>query len=112
MTRWKVGKKYPCRVLQVNEDKSIDFVVFTCNPQDEGTESKEEKANASQIARDHNRAEAFVAMWEALNSCDKVARLWVHTAVAERDFGALESAKRNLTTIEAALAMADAAEKA
>lgn len=44
---WHVGTKYPCRVIS-DTDKSIP--AFCCLPDDEGSESDREKANARLIA--------------------------------------------------------------
>jgi hypothetical protein len=45
---WKQGEKHPCRVF------AGQITIWTCRPEDEGSELKEEIDLAAQIVRDHN----------------------------------------------------------
>ena len=61
-TPWKVGSKYPCRIMIADGSKSSNLIASTADFRDEGTENAEEKANA-----------AFIV--EACNAHDKLKEI-------------------------------------
>lgn len=67
---WRVGKNYPCRII-ANEQP----IAFACDPQDEGTETEEELANARLISA---APELLIACKCALN--DRMYKYWPEIA--------------------------------
>ena len=76
---WRTGSKHPCRVIADGH-----LVAYACEPQDEGTEYKEQIANARLIAaapRMLQTLQAFVKaveMFDGLSASD--VRWWAAEA--------------------------------
>ena len=59
---WRIGTNYPCRIIGGG-----GVIAYACDPQDEGTEREEEKANARLIAL---APEMATALRKCVATCD------------------------------------------